>query len=174
MIADKSHERERVIGVGDRASEIPERHPANATMIKLDELAIGFLTLLFTEDKTFLLGRLRGDILKVGGEIVRPSSVGPAFHFHLHDSQVHAHLQDLPAIAGLHLPGLHFSRLEFPVAQSGIDILAHFVFSAPGFLSGWPLAFTAPAATSTMCSGSRYLRATACTSSGVTAATAFR
>ena len=47
-------------------------------------------------------------------------------------------------------------------------------FGAGALLSGCPFSSTPPAATSTMCSGSRYFFATACTSSGVTASTALR
>src|SRR5438132_12789000 len=51
MIADKIHERQRVVGIGHGPGEVPQGQPADAPVIILNELAIGLLALFLAQDK---------------------------------------------------------------------------------------------------------------------------
>src|SRR5262245_27569290 len=98
-------------------------------MIVLDEFPIRLFTLFFAEDEglTGTSGNagLLFQVLKIVRLAVRPPAVGPAAHFDLQNAQIHAHLDDLPAVGSLNQSRLDHIRLEIPSPEGAVDVLLH-------------------------------------------------
>src|SRR5437762_6381297 len=98
-------------------------------MVILHELAVGFLALLLAEDEALAgavcYARLLFEVVVERVVAVRPGAVGPVGRFDLQDAEIDTHLNDLPAVAGLHHACLHHAGLVVPTLQRGVDVLLH-------------------------------------------------
>ena len=129
MLADEIHKGERVFRVGDGAGVVAEGQPADAAVVELDKLAVGLLALVLAQrERPFGAGRQGGllfQVVEIRGRSMRSGTVGSAVRFDLQDPKIDAHLDNVPAIAGLHHARLDYAGLEFPSLQRSVDILVH-------------------------------------------------
>jgi hypothetical protein len=56
---------------------------------------------------------------------VRARAIGPIIDLDLKDAKIHADLNDLPAVVGLHQPRLHRAGTCIPALQSIVNVLIH-------------------------------------------------
>ncbi len=100
MSLDEIHEGQRVVGVGDGSGIIAQRQPANAPMVILQKLAVGFLALLLTEHHGAAGFAGHACLLLQIGQVsrlpMRPGAVGLGGGLDLENPQIDAHLDDLP------------------------------------------------------------------------------
>ena len=94
-------------------------------MIKLDKLAIRLVALVRSQNQLVLFGRFqRFEAIEKRIGPFRPAAVGPVIDFHLQQAHVDPHLQHLAAIGGFHTAGHNLARLERPIGEQIVDILA--------------------------------------------------
>src|SRR6266851_7848122 len=81
MIANEIHESQRMVGVRHGPLKVLQGHPANAAMVKLNELAVRLQALFFVQDEPVALPALflglEEEITEISGESVWPSAVRP-------------------------------------------------------------------------------------------------
>src|SRR5437763_5149140 len=93
-------------------------------MIVLDELAIGFLTLILGHLQLVPLREgAANEIIVKRVTIVRPLAVGAALRLELQKAQIEPHLQDFAAIIPLFLPHADALRIIRPIAEDAVDVL---------------------------------------------------
>ncbi len=132
---DEVHEREGVFGVEQGLVVLLEGEPGDASLVILDELAVGFETLgafhgpggCFGGGDESAVGGAVPEVVEVGGEAVGTDAVGPADALHLEDAEFDADLDDGATVAGTHFARRDLARMGFvgPAVECFVDIAPH-------------------------------------------------
>ena len=117
-------QRQRVVAVGHRPGELPQRQAANPPVIILHELAVDLHAVLRVEDKGFALGAGKlPEPIEAGVHPAGVFAVGPAGGLHLQHAHVDPHLKHLAPIAGADQPRGQHARLKRPLVEDEIDVV---------------------------------------------------
>ena len=112
-----------MVGIPGGTAVFPQREPAQAAVVELNELPISLGPLLVAEPKRVALANhFAHQIVEVGFRTVWSGAVWSQLRFHLEDAHVDPHLKNLTAIAGFHQAGADFPRAVVPSFEYGIDI----------------------------------------------------
>ncbi len=131
---DEVHHIERVIGVLEGFLITLKGQPRDASMVELNEFAVGFEAMFpghgekgrFSRALWLLSGAML-QVLEIGGKSVRSASVGATVDLHLHQSKLDANLKHRAVVFAANLARLELARFRVvrPVLQSIVDIPPH-------------------------------------------------
>ena len=132
---DEIHQGERMIRVVDGLIVAAQGQPGDATVIELDELAVGLGALMrrhgpgrgLTPGRLASPGRVMPQVIEIGRKSVRSHAVGPSAHLELEDTQLDPDLQDHAAVACADLSSQDFSGLGIirPSLDHVIQVPSH-------------------------------------------------
>jgi hypothetical protein len=121
VISADIHQRQGMIGIFDCSVVVLETEPGDTTVVVLEEFSVGFEALVIVQGKVWGLFFDGKHTVEEGWKAFDRQTVGAALGFHLEDSKIDPHLDNISAVGFFDQTNSQRVGIKSPVVEDIIE-----------------------------------------------------